>query len=72
MIANAISFFPLMGFGLWTSRKEYPLRHMVPLLFAANAYTYHWIVASIRAIIHTISGDKPYWNRTQRSPEKGT
>ena len=72
MIANAVSFFPLMGFGLWTSRQEYPLKRMIPLLFTANAYTYHWIVTSIRAIVHVIRKDKPYWTRTPRAPEKSS
>ena len=69
MIANAISFFPLMMFGLWTTRKEYPLRNMIPLLFIANAYTYHWIIASIRAIIHVLKRDSPVWAKTARAPE---
>jgi 1,2-diacylglycerol 3-beta-glucosyltransferase len=64
-LANGFSFFPLMGFSLWKERNEYPLWQMIPLLFIATAYTYHWIPCTSSAIIKAIV-KKPSWKKTPR------
>ena len=66
MIANSISFFPLIGYGLWTTRKEYPIRLLIPLLFITTAYTYHWIICTICAFIHILKRDSPKWVKTTK------
>ncbi len=64
-VANGISFFPFIGYGLWKERKEYPLRQMVPLVFITTAYTYHWIPCITSALIK-LTTHKPLWNKTPR------
>ncbi len=64
-VANGFSFFPLIGYGLWKERKEYPLWQMIPLLFIATVYTYHWIPCTSSAIIKAIV-KKPSWKKTPR------
>jgi 1,2-diacylglycerol 3-beta-glucosyltransferase len=64
-LANGFSFFPLMGFSLWKERNEYPLWQMIPLLFIATIYTYHWIPCTSSAIIKIIA-KKPSWKKTPR------
>jgi 1,2-diacylglycerol 3-beta-glucosyltransferase len=64
-LANGFSFFPLMGFSLWKERNEYPLWQMIPLLFIASVYTYHWIPCTSSAIIKSIA-KKPSWKKTPR------
>ncbi len=66
LIANSISFFPVIGYGLWTVRREYKARYMVPLLFLTNAYTYHWVVCTTAAMIRVIRRKKPHWAVTQK------
>ena len=70
MIANSISFFPLIGYGLWTVRKDYSGKLMVPLLILTNAYTYHWVICTTRAMVHVVKGDKPTWVVTRKSAPK--
>ncbi len=67
MVANSISFFPLIGYGLWSVRKEYSAKLMVPLLILTNAYTYHWVICTMRAMVHVAKGDKPRWVVTRKS-----
>lgn len=67
MLANSISFFPLIGYGLWTVRREYKVILIVPLLFLTSAYTYHWVVCTLRAMIHMIMRDKPRWVVTKKT-----
>jgi 1,2-diacylglycerol 3-beta-glucosyltransferase len=64
-LANSFSFFPLIAYGLWKERKEYPLWQIVPLLFIVTAYTYHWIPCVTSAIVKTIT-HKPIWSKTPR------
>jgi 1,2-diacylglycerol 3-beta-glucosyltransferase len=64
-LANGFSFFPLMGYSLWKERSEYPLWQMIPLLFIATVYTYHWIPCTSSAIIKAIV-KKPSWKKTPR------
>ncbi len=76
LIANSISFFPVIGYGLWTVRREYKAKYMVPLLFLTNAYTYHWVVCTFSAMTRVIRRKKPHWVVTQKhemagSPEMG-
>ncbi len=68
-LANGFSFFPLMGYGLWKGRNEYPLWQMIPLLFIVTIYTYHWIPCTTSAIIKAIL-KKPSWKKTPRFNNK--
>ncbi|NIP66757.1 glycosyltransferase [Candidatus Bathyarchaeota archaeon] len=65
MIAIATSFFPLIGYGLWTVREDYKPSSIIPLIFLTTAYTYHWVPCMLRAIIHTVLRDKPKWAKTK-------
>ena len=67
LIANSVSFFPLIGYGLWTVRHEYKARLIIPLLFLTNAYTYHWVICTIRAMVHMLKEDKPRWTVTKKA-----
>ncbi len=64
--ANSISFFPLVGYGLWKLRHEYKVRYMIPLLFLTTAYSYHWVVCTVTAMIRILRGKKPHWVITQK------
>lgn len=64
-LANSFCFFPILGYGLWRERSEYPLWSMIPLLFIVTAYTYHWIPSVISAIIKRLTR-KPTWEKTPR------
>ena len=66
LIANSISFFPLIGYGLWTVRSEYKARYMIPLLFLTTAYAYHWILCTVAAMTRVIRRKKPHWAVTQK------
>lgn len=82
MIANGVSFFPLMTYGLMMSiktdrengesrRSPWMSKKMfVPLLIVTSAYTYHWIPCCLRALIHVLKRDKPKWVQTERVAEK--
>jgi len=63
--ANAFSFFPLIIYGLWKERREYPLWQIIPLLFVVTAYIYHWIPCLTSAIIKIIA-KRPVWDKTPR------
>jgi len=63
--ANSFSFFPLIIYGLWKERREYPLWQMVPLLFLVTLYTYHWIPCLTSALIKMVTR-KPVWEKTPR------
>jgi cellulose synthase/poly-beta-1,6-N-acetylglucosamine synthase-like glycosyltransferase len=65
MIANGFSFMPLFGYGLWKEREEYPRWQIVPLIFIAAAYTYHWIPVVMSAIVRFLT-TKPKWTKTPR------
>ena len=64
-LGNSFSFFPLILYGLWKERNEYPLWQMIPLLLITAVYTYHWIPCITSAIIKTII-KKPAWKKTPR------
>ena len=66
LVANSISFFPVIGYGLWTVRREYKARFMIPLLFLTNAYTYHWVICTAAAMTRVIRRKKPHWVVTQK------
>lgn len=66
LIANSISFFPVIGYGLWTVRREYKAQYMIPLLFLTNAYTYHWVICTAAAMGRVIRRKKPHWVVTQK------
>ncbi len=82
MIANGVSFFPLMTYGLMMSIREdkkagdtrrspwLSKRGFVPLLIVTSAYTYHWIPCCLRAVTHVLMRDKPKWVQTARVAEK--
>jgi len=59
------SFIPLFGYGLWKQREEYPRWQIIPLVFIAAAYTYHWIPAVMSAIVKSLT-TKPKWRKTPR------
>ena len=65
MVANGFSFIPLFGYGLWKERVEYPRWQIVPLIFIAAAYTYHWIPVVMSAIVKFLT-TKPKWTKTPR------
>ncbi len=69
MIANSISFFPLIGYGLWSVRKEYNMKFMIPILFLTNAYTYHWVVCTAAAMLRIARGEKPRWVVTKKAQQ---
>jgi 1,2-diacylglycerol 3-beta-glucosyltransferase len=66
LIANSISFFPVIGYGLWTVRREYKAKYMIPLLFLTNAYTYHWVLCTFTAMTRVIRRKKPRWAVTKK------
>lgn len=68
-LANSFSFFPLLGYGLWKERNEYPLRNMIPLLLVTTVYTYHWIPCTTSAIVKVIF-KRPNWKKTPRFDKK--
>jgi 1,2-diacylglycerol 3-beta-glucosyltransferase len=65
-VANGFSFLPLMGYGLWKQRNEYPVWKIIPLLFMAMIFTYHWIPCITSAILKTLLRVKPVWKKTPR------
>jgi cellulose synthase/poly-beta-1,6-N-acetylglucosamine synthase-like glycosyltransferase len=70
-VANGFSFLPFYGYGLWKERKEYPRWQIIPLMFIATAYTYHWIPCITSAIIKMITR-KPTWSKTPHGLTKQT
>lgn len=70
MIINSISFFPLIGYGLWSVRQEYKAKLIIPLLILTSAYTYHWVICTLRAMIHVIKKEKPRWIVTKKTSGK--
>lgn len=64
-LANGFSFFPLLGFGLWKEREEYPKWQIVPLLFITAFYTYHWIPCVGSALVKAAT-TRPVWTKTPR------
>jgi 1,2-diacylglycerol 3-beta-glucosyltransferase len=70
LIANSISFFPLIGYGLWTVRNEYKPRMMIPLLLLTNAYSYHWVLCTVAAMGRILRRKKPQWAKTEKLETK--
>ncbi|MCL5067772.1 MAG: hypothetical protein M1368_05395, partial [Thaumarchaeota archaeon] len=58
---------PLIAYGLWTVRREYRASLIVPLLILTNAYTYHWVICTMRAMVHVVKRDKPRWVVTKKT-----
>ena len=65
-LANGFSYVPLIGYGLWKQRSEYPKKQLIPLLVMVSMYTYHWIPCVISGILKTITRKKPVWKKTPR------
>jgi cellulose synthase/poly-beta-1,6-N-acetylglucosamine synthase-like glycosyltransferase len=65
MVVNGFSFVPLFGYGLYKEKNEYPRWQIIPLIFIAAAYTYHWIPVVMSAIIRFLT-TKPKWTKTPR------
>ncbi|MEJ2240570.1 MAG: glycosyltransferase family 2 protein [Candidatus Bathyarchaeota archaeon] len=63
--AISFSFFPILGYGLWKEKSEYPLWQIVLLVFISTVYTYHWIPCTTSAILKIIL-KKPNWKKTPR------
>ena len=59
----SFSFFPLLGFGLWKARDEYPVWQIIPLILITTVYTYHWIPCIASAIVKALL-KKPNWKKT--------
>lgn len=59
------SFMPLFAYGLWKQRLDYPRWQIVPLVFIAAAYTYHWLPVVMSAIFKIFT-TKPKWTKTPR------
>jgi len=68
-MSNGFSFAPLFGYGLWKERKQYPVWQIVPLVFIAAAYTYHWIPCVTSALVKNFTL-KPKWEKTPRFSKK--
>jgi len=68
-LANGFSFLPLLGYGLWKERAEYPKWQIIPLLFITTAYTYHWIPCVSSALVKMTLA-KPVWTKTPRFAER--
>ncbi len=66
LVANSISFFPLIGYGLWSYRREYPKKYLIPLVFLTTAYTYHWVACTVAAMKRIILRKKPTWVVTHK------
>jgi 1,2-diacylglycerol 3-beta-glucosyltransferase len=64
-LVNGFSFVPLLGYGLWKERTEYPTWQIVPLAFIAAFFTYHWIPCVMSALVKAVSA-KPVWIKTPR------
>lgn len=64
-LANGFSFLPLLAYGLWKERSEYPAWQIVPLTLITALYTYHWIPCVMSALVKAIS-TKPIWAKTPR------
>jgi 1,2-diacylglycerol 3-beta-glucosyltransferase len=59
------SFIPLFAYGLWKQRADYPRWQIIPLVFIAAAYTYHWLPVVMSAIFKFLT-TKPKWTKTPR------
>jgi hypothetical protein len=68
-IGVSFSFFPMLGYGLWKARDDYPVWQIIPLLLITTVYTYHWIpcIVSARAFGGLKFNPKP--NPTQPKPK---
>lgn len=64
-IANGFSFIPIYGYGLWKEKADYPRWQIIPLIFCAAFYTYHWIPVVMSAIFKMFT-TKPKWAKTPR------
>jgi len=59
------SFMPLFAIGLWKQRDDYPRWQIIPLVFLAAIYTYHWLPVVMSAIFKILT-TKPKWAKTPR------
>ncbi len=64
-LANGFSFVPLLGYGLWKQRADYPRWQIVPLVCLTILYTYHWIPCVMSALVKMVTA-KPKWTKTPR------
>jgi 1,2-diacylglycerol 3-beta-glucosyltransferase len=64
-LVQGFSFLPLLGYGLWTQRTDYPRWQIIPLIIITTVYTYHWIPCVMSALIKTVT-TKPKWVKTPR------
>ena len=65
ILVQGFAFLPLLGYGLWTQRADYPRWQIIPLILITTVYTYHWIPCVMSALIKTIT-TKPKWVKTPR------
>lgn len=70
MLVNSICFFPIIGYGLWTVRSEYKTVYILPLIFLTTAYTYHWVVCTLAAMVKVARREQPVWLVTEKSDIK--
>lgn len=59
------SFIPIFAYGLWKQRADYPPWQILPLVFLAAAYTYHWLPVVMSASFKILTA-KPSWTKTPR------
>lgn len=63
--AQGFSFLPLLGYGLWKQKADYPRWQIVPLVLITTLYTYHWIPCTMSALFKFFT-TKPKWAKTPR------
>ncbi len=63
--AQGFSFLPLLGYGLWKQKAEYPRWQIFPLVLLTTVYTYHWIPCTMSALVKVVTS-KPKWAKTPR------
>ena len=64
-ISQGFSFLPLLGYGLWKERSQYPKWQIIPLVLITTVYTYHWIPCVMSALVKMFTA-KPKWIKTPR------
>ena len=66
MVANSVCFFPIIGYGMWSVRKEYKTIMIPIMILLTTAYTYHWVICTISAMFKVARHEKPRWMVTQK------
>lgn len=64
LVANSLSFWPLLTLGLYRSGAS--LTHIPLALVLTTLYTYHWLIALVCALISLAVGRRVCWAKTPR------